>query len=70
MPSASHVRAPARPGLQRDVVPARGERPPEGDHREGVAGVAEGAQQDAQGGWARGSQRVSLTPIGCSSPAG
>ena len=39
------VLAPALPGLQRHVVAASGERPPEGDHREGVAGVAEGAQR-------------------------
>ncbi len=41
------VRLPAPPGLQRDVVPARGERAAERDHREGVTRVAEGAQQDA-----------------------
>ncbi len=39
------VLAPARPGLQRDLVAAGRERAPERDHREGVAGVAEGAQQ-------------------------
>ncbi len=33
------------PRLQRDVVPARGERAAERDHREGVTGVAEGAEQ-------------------------
>ncbi len=42
------VLLPALPGLQRDVVPARDERAPERDHREGVAGVAEGAEQHAQ----------------------
>ena len=45
-PSASTSPSPALPGLERDVVPAGGQRRPEGDHREGVAGVAEGAQQD------------------------
>ena len=42
------VLAPARPRLQRDVVPARDERASERDHREGVAGVAKGAQQHPQ----------------------
>ncbi len=41
------VLPPARPGLKRDVVPARRERPPEGDHGEGVPWVAEGAEQRA-----------------------
>ena len=40
---------PALPGLQRDVVSARGKGTPEGDHGEGVAGVAEGAEQHSQG---------------------
>ena len=34
---------PAPPRLQRDLVASRPQRPPEGDHREGMAGVAEGA---------------------------
>ncbi|HXB64158.1 MAG TPA: hypothetical protein VNV42_04695 [Solirubrobacteraceae bacterium] len=39
--------APALPCLQRHVVPTRGERASERDHREGVAGVAERAEQHA-----------------------
>src|SRR5713226_644010 len=41
------VLAPPAPGLQHDLVAARRERPPERDHREGMAGVAEGSEQDS-----------------------
>jgi hypothetical protein len=44
------VRLPAPPGLQHHVVPLRGERAAEGDRRECVAGVAEGAEEQAQAG--------------------
>src|SRR5207248_678380 len=37
------VVAPAPPGLKRDLVASRPQRPSEGDHRKGVAGVAESA---------------------------
>ncbi|HLL92900.1 MAG TPA: hypothetical protein VK252_08170 [Solirubrobacteraceae bacterium] len=41
------VLLPARPRLQRHLMPARRQRAPQRDHREGVARVAERAQQDA-----------------------
>ena len=37
------------PGLDHDLVPAPGQRPPQRDRREDVPGVAEGGDQDAQG---------------------
>ncbi len=40
------VCAPALPRLQRHLVPAGCERASERNHREGVAGVSEGAEED------------------------
>ena len=37
------------PGLDHDLVATLRQRPPEGDRREGVAGVAEGRDEDPQG---------------------
>ena len=42
------------PGLDRDLAPAGGQRPAEGDRGKGVAGVAEGGDQ--------------VTPTGCRGP--
>ncbi len=50
-PLGLDVLLPAPPGLKRHVVSAGGERAPEGDHREGVPGVAEGAEQHPPGMW-------------------
>ena len=49
MPSALDVVAPAPPGLQHDLVAALAQRLAERDDREGVAGVAEGAEEDPHG---------------------
>ena len=43
------VVAPARPRLQRHLVAAGAQGAAEGDHREGVARIAERAEQQAQG---------------------
>ena len=47
-PLGLDVLAPARPGLQRHVVAAAGERAAERDRRKRVARVAEGAEQEPQ----------------------
>ena len=47
-PGALDRRPPLLPGLDHDLVPAPGQRPPQRDRREDVPGVAEGGDQDAQ----------------------
>src|SRR5690606_23029334 len=47
-PLALDVLAPAAPGLEADLVATGGQRLPERDRREGVAGVAEGGEQEAE----------------------
>ena len=46
-PGALDGAAPLLPGLDHDLVAARGQRPAEGDRREDVARVAEGGEQIA-----------------------
>ena len=47
------------PGLERDLVAARAQRPAERDRREGMTGVAEGPDQDFQAACARVSRSIS-----------
>jgi hypothetical protein len=41
-----HVRAPALPGLDRDLVAAGAQAGREGNRREGMSGVAKGTYED------------------------
>ena len=47
-PGSLDRRPPLLPGLDHHLVPAPGQRPPQGDRREYVSRVAEGGYQDAQ----------------------
>src|SRR5437764_588450 len=47
-PLGLHVGAPARPRLVDDLVPPAGQLSAEREHREGVARLAEGAEEEAQ----------------------
>ena len=48
IPARLDVLAPARPGLERHLVPARRQLGAEREHREGVTGLAERAQEEPE----------------------